>query len=41
MLAARQPLYDAAAQFTVDTTRLGHSEAADAIIEAARAAFGW
>ena len=41
MLAARQPLYDAAAQFTVDTTRLGHSEAADAIIVAARAAFGW
>lgn len=41
MLAARQPLYDAAAQLTVDTTKLAHSDAAEAIIAAARTAFGW
>ena len=41
MIAARQPLYDAAAQLTVDTTKLTHAAAADAIIAAAREAFGW
>jgi shikimate kinase len=41
MFAARQPLYDAAAQFTVDTTQLEHRAAAEVIIEAARVEFGW
>ena len=41
MLAARQPLYDAAAQFTIDTTKMPHADAAEAIVAAARTAFGW
>ncbi len=41
MLAARQALYDAAAQFTVDTTRLDHRGAAEVIIAEARKEFGW
>src|SRR4051812_42149549 len=41
MLIARHPLYDAVAQFTVDSTQLEHRAAAEAIIEAARAEFGW
>ncbi len=41
LLAARRPLYEAAAQFTVDTTALAHSAAADAVIAEARRAFSW
>lgn len=41
MFTARQPLYDAAAQFTVDSTQLDHRGVAEAIIEAARTEFGW
>jgi shikimate kinase len=41
MFTARQPLYDTVAQFTVDSTQLSHSGVAEAIIEAARAHFGW
>ena len=41
LLAARRPLYKAAAQFTVDTTTLAHSAAADAVIAEARRAFSW
>ena len=41
LLAARRPLYEAAAQFTVDTTTLAHAAAADAVIAEARRAFSW
>lgn len=41
LLAARRPLYEAAAQFTVDTTTLTHAAAADAVIAEARRAFSW
>ena len=41
LLAARRPLYAAAAQFTVDTTTLAHAAAADAVIADARRAFLW
>jgi shikimate kinase len=41
MFTARQALYDAAAQFTVDTTQLAHRAAAEVIIEKARVEFGW
>ena len=41
LLAARRPLYAAAAQFTVDTTTLTHAAAADAVIAEARRVFSW
>ncbi len=41
MLAARRPLYEKAAQFTLDTTTFSHDEAADKVIAAARSAFAW
>ena len=41
LLASRQPFYMQAAQFTVDTSALAHSQSADAVIAAARAAFSW
>jgi len=41
LLAARRPLYEATAQFTVDTTTLAHAAAADAVIAEARRAFSW
>ena len=41
MLGARRPLYERAAQFTVDTSAMSHDEAADAVIAAARGAFAW
>ena len=41
LLAARRPLYESAAQFTLDTTAFSHDEAADAVIAAARRAFAW
>ena len=41
MLAARRPIYEEAAQFTVDTTHLSHAEAAEAIVAEARRAFSW
>ena len=41
MLAARRPLYEKAAQFTLDTTTFSHGEAADKVIAAARSAFAW
>lgn len=41
MLAERQPLYDAAAQFTIDTSYLTHTEVAVVIIAKARRAFAW
>ena len=41
LLAARRPLYEAAAQFTVDTTTLTHAAAAAAVIAEARRAFSW
>jgi shikimate kinase len=41
LFAARRPLYEAAAQFTLDTTTLAHGQAADAVIAEARRAFSW
>src|SRR6266853_774765 len=41
LLAERQPFYDAAAQWTLDTSRLSHARAADAVIAQARDAFAW
>ena len=41
MLARRCPLYESAADFSLDTTTFTHDEAADAVIAAARRAFAW
>ena len=41
LLAARRPLYESAAEFTVDTSAMSHDEAADAVVAAARRAFAW
>ena len=41
LLAARRPLYESTAEFTVDTSAMSHDEAADAVIAAARRAFAW
>jgi shikimate kinase len=41
MLEERRPSYEAAAHLIVDTTERSHEEAADAVIQAARTAFGW
>ena len=41
MLAARRPLYESAAQFTLDTSTFSHDQAADTVIAAARRAFEW
>lgn len=41
LLEQRRPLYAGAAQFTVDSTDLGHDAAAEAVINEARRAFSW
>jgi shikimate kinase len=41
LLAAREPSYDAAAQWTLDTSRMSHAQAAEAVISEARLAFAW
>ncbi len=41
MLAERQPLYEAVAQFTIDSSHLTHAEVAAVIITKARRAFAW
>jgi shikimate kinase len=41
MMAERRPLYEAAAQFEVDTTTLRHDEVATLVINEARRVFGW
>ena len=41
MMAERQPLYEQAAQFQVDSTMLRHEEVAALIINEARRVFGW
>ena len=41
LLAERRPLYESAADFTVDTTTFTHEAAAGAVIAAARRAFAW
>ena len=41
LFAARRPLYEAAAQFTVNTTHLSHAQAAVAVIAEARRVFSW
>ena len=41
LLAARRPLYEEAAQFTVDSSRLTHEAAASLLIAEARRAFSW
>jgi shikimate kinase len=41
LLEKRRPLYEAAAQLTVDSSSLAHEAAADAVIAEARRAFSW
>jgi shikimate kinase len=41
LFAARQPVYAAAAQWTLDTSALTHGEAAAAVIAEARRVFAW
>jgi shikimate kinase len=41
MLAARGALYEAAAQFTVDTSLLTHDEVAECILTQASQVFSW
>ncbi|MCE9612128.1 MAG: shikimate kinase [Chthoniobacter sp.] len=41
LFAARRPLYEAAAQFTLDTTAFSHAQAAAAVIAEARRVFSW
>ncbi len=41
LLASRREFYASAAQFTLDTTQLSHSQAVEGVIAAAREAFGW
>ncbi|MEQ1858944.1 MAG: shikimate kinase [Chthoniobacteraceae bacterium] len=41
LLAERQPAYDAAAHWTLDTSNLDREAASDAVVAAAREAFGW
>ncbi len=39
LLEQRRPLYEGAAQFTLDSSALGHNDAADVVIAEARRAF--
>jgi shikimate kinase len=41
MVVQRTPAYEAAAQVRIDTSDLNHDQAAEAVIAAARKAFGW
>ena len=41
LLAARQPAYAAAAQWTIDNSALTHAETAQAVVAEARRAFAW
>ena len=41
LLESRREFYDAAAQFTLDTTHMAHGQAVEAVVAAARDAFGW
>jgi len=41
LMAAREPLYESAAHFLVDGTRLHHNEVASRIIDEARRVFRW
>jgi shikimate kinase len=41
LLASRRPAYEAAAQWTLDSTSLSHGQAADAVIAEARRVFAW
>lgn len=41
LLAERQPLYEATAQWTLDTGGFSHDQAANAVIAEARHAFAW
>jgi len=41
LLEQRRPLYEGAAQFTLDSSGLTHEAAADAVIAEARRAFSW
>ncbi|MEA3213828.1 MAG: shikimate kinase [Chthoniobacter sp.] len=41
LLAARQPSYEAAAQWTLDTSTLSHAQSATAVIAEATRAFSW
>jgi shikimate kinase len=41
LLAARQPAYETAAQWTLDNSTLSHAAAAEAVIAEARRVFAW
>jgi shikimate kinase len=41
LLERRRPLYEGAAQFTLDSSHLAHEAAADTLIAEARRAFSW
>jgi shikimate kinase len=41
LLSTRRPAYEATAHTTIDSSELGHEKTAEAIVMAARAAFGW
>jgi len=41
LLERRRPLYEGAAQFTLDSSHLAHEAAADAVMAEARRAFSW
>jgi shikimate kinase len=41
LLAVRRPIYEAAAECVIETTHFSHKQSADAVIAAARRAFGW
>ena len=41
MMAVRQPLYERAAQFQVDSTALRHEQVTALVIDEARRVFGW
>ena len=41
MLAVRRPLYEKAAECTVDSSALSHEQAAESVAAAARRAFAW
>jgi hypothetical protein len=41
LLEKRRPLYEGAAQFTLDSTHIEHLAASEAVIGEARRAFSW
>lgn len=41
LMTTRRPAYEAAAHLTLDTSELNHEQTTDAVVAAARQAFGW